>query len=63
MKLYIIIDESESILGWAGTQADARKAKKERPGAKEWREIEVPTSKTDLLKFLNDNFVSTPSES
>ncbi len=62
MKLYIIIDASEAILGWAGTVANARAAKKARVGAKEWREIEVPTNKVDLLAFLNNNFVSQPPE-
>lgn len=61
MRLYMIIDEAEGILGWAGSQADAKKAKKERPGAKEIREIDFPTAKAELLPFLNANFVSTPA--
>ena len=34
--------------GWAGTQADAKKA-----FGKDWWEIDVPTSKAELLEFLN----------
>ena len=33
---------------WAGTQADAKKA-----FGKDWWEIDVPTSKAELLEFLN----------
>ena len=33
---------------WAGTQADARKA-----FGKDWWEIDVPTSKAELLEFLD----------
>jgi hypothetical protein len=33
---------------WAGTQADAKKA-----FGKDWWEIDVPTSKAELLDFLN----------
>ena len=38
--------------GWAGTQADARKA-----WGKDWIEHEVPTSKQELINFLNTNAV------
>lgn len=34
--------------GWAGTQSDAKKA-----FGKDWWEIDVPTSKTEMLEFLN----------
>ena len=34
--------------GWAGTQADAKKA-----FGKDWWEIDVPTSKKELLQFLD----------
>tara|TARA_B100001287_G_C22589668_1_gene484972 strand:- start:627 stop:1001 length:375 start_codon:yes stop_codon:yes gene_type:complete len=34
---------------WAGTQADARK-----DFGKDWREVDVPTAKPDLLAFLNN---------
>ena len=34
---------------WAGTQADARK-----DFGKDWREVDVPTNKPDLLAFLNN---------
>ena len=60
MRLYMVLDENEGILAWAGSQADGRAKKKERPGAKEVREIDFPTKKEDLLPFLNQNFVSTP---
>jgi hypothetical protein len=33
---------------WFGTQADAR-----RNSPRDWREVEVPTSKQDLLDWLN----------
>ena len=33
---------------WVGTQADAK-----RDFGKEWREVGVPTSKDELLEFLN----------
>jgi hypothetical protein len=59
MRLYMVLDASENILSWAGSQGDARKAKKARVGAKEFREIEVPTKKEDLLAFLNQHFSST----
>jgi hypothetical protein len=60
MRLYMILDESESILDWAGSMADGRKAKKARAGAKEIREIDFPTKKEDLLPFLKTHFVSLP---
>ena len=34
--------------GWAGTQSDAKKA-----FGKDWWEIDVPTSKAEMLEFLN----------
>ena len=37
---------------WFGTQADAR-----RNSPRDWREVEVPTSKQDLLNWLNENKV------
>ena len=37
---------------WFGTQADAR-----RNSPREWVEVEVPTSKQDLLNWLNENKV------
>jgi hypothetical protein len=33
---------------WVGTQADAK-----REFGKDWREVDVPTSKDDLLEFIN----------
>tara|TARA_R110002020_G_scaffold306404_1_gene522354 strand:- start:135 stop:503 length:369 start_codon:yes stop_codon:yes gene_type:complete len=42
---------------WFGTQADAR-----RNSPKDWREVEVPTSKQELLNWLNlHNFGSKPA--
>jgi hypothetical protein len=35
---------------WYGTQADARRA-----APRDWREVDVPTSKQDLLDWLNSN--------
>ena len=35
---------------WFGTQADAR-----RNSPRDWREVDVPTSKQDLLNWLNSN--------
>jgi len=60
MKLYMILDADEVILDWEGTQSTAKKAKKDRPGAESWREIEVPTSKPELLEFLKNNFCRGP---
>lgn len=58
MKLYLILDADEGVLAWAGTQSDAKKAKKARPGAEEVREFDFPTSKPELLELLNRDFVS-----
>ena len=80
MKLYLITDASgryehkdivlagEGKKVWAGTQADARKARidfetywKELPSSKRPKvtvdEVDVPTSKTELLAWLNENAV------
>jgi len=80
MKLYKVIDANgrfehkdivlagEGNVVWAGTQADARKARiefeaywKELPSSKRPKvtveEVDVPTSKTELLAWLNDNAV------
>lgn len=35
---------------WYGTQADAR-----RGAPRDWREVDVPTSKQELLDWLNSN--------
>ena len=59
MKLYTITDADGAILAWAGSQEDARKAKKARPGATKWEETNVATDKVGLLDFLNTNVVST----
>ena len=37
---------------WFGTQADAR-----RNSPRNWTEVDVPTSKQDLLNWLNENKV------
>ena len=52
MKLYIVVDRQGTIMGWAGTQADARALKNEL-GGYEWKEKEVSTSKDELMSFLN----------
>ncbi len=39
---------------WVGTQADA---KREFGFKNEWREVDVPTDKSNLLSFLNDKSV------
>ena len=49
MKLY---RNSEGV--WAGTQADARKM-----CGKDYTEVDVPTDKPSLLKFLNLNQVGS----
>lgn len=62
MKLYLIAaktDDRENQI-WAGSQADAAKARKELANLGATRkdtstyEVEVPTGKADLLQFLND---------
>lgn len=62
MKLYMILDADEGVLAWAGTQSDAKKAKKARPGAEEVREFDFPTSKPELLELLNASFVTVTTE-
>ena len=80
MKLYKVTDANgryehkdivlagEGKVIWAGTQADARKARiefeaywKELPAPKRPRvtveEVDVPTSKADLLAWLNEHGV------
>ena len=59
MRLYRII--SPARIAWAGTEADARKVRAgfiEAQGLKrkdtDVELTEVPTSKPELLKFLND---------
>ena len=47
MKLY-----TNNKGSWVGTQADARKE-----FSKNWNEVDVPTDKPNLLKFLNDESV------
>lgn len=42
---------------WFGTQAEAR-----RNSPREWVEVNVPTSKLDLLNWLNDNKVGGISQ-
>tara|TARA_R100001163_G_C5023716_1_gene165844 strand:+ start:346 stop:741 length:396 start_codon:yes stop_codon:yes gene_type:complete len=43
---------------WSGTQADARKTKKENDGLS-FESINVPTDKKGLLEFLNQNQVKS----
>jgi hypothetical protein len=54
MKLYTATEKDGTVLAWAGTQAEARAAKKEKNAAT-WQEVEVPTNKTELLEFLKLN--------
>lgn len=67
MKLYLVTapintDEGDidTVQTWCGSQADAVAARKDAlaKGAKrkdlDTFEVEVPTSKADLLQFLND---------
>ena len=62
MKLYLIVakvDDHENQI-WAGSQADAAKARKELANLGATRkdtstyEVDVPTGKAELLQFLND---------
>jgi hypothetical protein len=52
MKLYVVKDKDGKSVKWSGTQADAAHDKKAL-GAKSWEPVEVPTSKPELLAFLN----------
>lgn len=58
MKLYrTIMPDGRAV--WDGTQADARETRHEAgyTKTKHTEEIDVPTNKEGLLKFLNDNNV------
>lgn len=57
MKLYRISNESGLVIGWAGTQADAKTTAKDKNG--DWKETEVPTDKPSLLSWLNTHAVDT----
>lgn len=64
MKLYTI-DNGDITLAWAGTQADAKAAKREQEAKHPrssitWQEFEVPTDKAGLLEFLNKHCVTRP---
>lgn len=48
MRLY-----TNSHGSWVGTQSDAK-----REFGKDWKEVDVPTDKPNLLKYLNDEGVS-----
>ncbi len=61
MKAYIATDKEGNVLGWAPTQALAR-AKKKDTGAKNWEEVEVPTSKPELIAFLERNLTKSVAE-
>jgi hypothetical protein len=43
---------------WAGTQRDAQKN-----FPRDWSEVDVPTSKAELIAWLNENQVGTPAQS
>lgn len=66
MKLYTITTGGLT-LAWAGTQADAKAAKRDqeakRPGSPPitWQEFEVPTDKAGLLEFLNKHCIGATS--
>jgi hypothetical protein len=58
MKLYKITatDPDEGVmLTWAGTQADAKRIRKEQGGVS-IDEVDVPTDKPGLLAWLNAHF-------
>lgn len=55
--------DDDTVVDWAGTQADARAACKNRdaahPGSKsDWKEHDVPTDKPGLLAWLKKHAVS-----
>jgi hypothetical protein len=52
MNLYTVVDKEKHVVGWAGSLVDARRVKKE-VGGKDYQAIEVPTTKAELLEFLN----------
>lgn len=59
MKLYQVYWEGPDDLmlcEWAGTQADAKRIKKERDA--EIQEVEVPTDKPSLLAWLNKHLIN-----
>jgi hypothetical protein len=57
MRLYrtTIVDNGEEKVSWQGTQADARAARKGDFENVETDEVDVPTSKPELLDWLNKN--------
>jgi streptogramin lyase len=57
MKLYTVTDKSKKILAWAGTQGDARAARRDM-NAHSWQPFDVPTSKAEFLGFLNEHAVA-----
>lgn len=63
MKLYRVSSESvgKNVTKWSGTQADSKKDKKAMKDNGnlfiEIEEIDVPTDKAGLLKWLNENAV------
>ena len=61
MILYTITNKAGNVIGWAGSMADAGHKKKEI-GGKAWQQCEVPTSKGDLLEFLNTHAVEKTAE-
>lgn len=63
MKLYRVSSEDKGklVTKWSGTQADSRKDKKAMKDNGndfiEIEEVDVPTDKAGLLKWLNENAV------
>lgn len=53
MKLYILT-KAAALPQWVGTQAEARSLARELGPGWEWQPYDVPTSKDELLHFLNN---------
>lgn len=53
MKLYILTKDG-ALPQWAGTQAEAKSLTRELGCGWEWQSYDVPTSKDELLEFLNN---------
>lgn len=63
---YVAPGEGVTRINWSGTQADAREDRKELKSSGyddiETEEVDVPTSKAELLEFLNENCAIVPGE-
>lgn len=68
MRLYktTYVAAGENRIRWSGTQADARNDRKDLKEQDcdniETEEVDVPTSKAELLEFLNENCAIVPGE-